>query len=562
MKLLKYWDGLWLRTGLCLSLDLLAHVLQVFVPILFGWFLDAISAPMAAIPLAIIATFAVLDFLEGVIPQIRHMLYSPVEHQLSVRPRMDVVQHLLRLPKSYYDDQKIGGLIRDFDRGSSAVGDITSFYLFRVAPTVFLALSVTGYMVFAFEWKYVATMGLATILYAGIIYYFVFRWMPVYEESLKRDSAVHATTVDSVSNHDVVRIFGTEAHEISKMRGSMDSRWETSFAYSKAWAISYSSQIAIIAIAMACVFYFAAGDVIAGVMTVGTVSALQSFVWRMMSSVGHLVHYLKDYGEMRMNLRSFLDIMSQEPMAEGSRTELPPETGIEFKGVTFSYGDNKILERFDLDIESGKTTALVGRSGSGKSTLAGMLLRFQDPDEGGVRIGGVDVRDFGLATLRSLVSMVPQDCALFNDTLFANIHYGDLQASADAVLKAAKDAGLGTLIEREGLDMNVGDDGSKLSGGERQRVGIARALLRGSPVLIFDEATSSLDTATESLIMDQIYGLRERTILIIAHRLSTVRFADRIVVMDQGRILESGSHDELMALNGIYAGMVRNANTL
>jgi ATP-binding cassette subfamily B protein len=158
--------------------------------------------------------------------------------------------------------------------------------------------------------------------------------------------------------------------------------------------------------------------------------------------------------------------------------------------------------------------------------------------------------------------MVPQDCALFNDTLSANIHYGDLQASEDAVLKAAKDAGLGALIEREGLNMNVGDDGSKISGGERQRVGIARALLRGSPVLIFDEATSSLDTATESLIMDQIYGLRERTILIIAHRLSTVRFADRIIVMDQGKILESGSHDELMGLNGVYAGMVGNANTI
>jgi len=564
--LLPYlWAWKW-RVIIALSCLICAKVANVAVPLVFKNLIDTLSIPKEqiwlAVPIGLLGAYGLLRFSSALFQEFRELVFARVTQRAVRNIALQVFEHLHNMSLRFHLERQTGGLTRDIERGTRSIGSLISYSLYSILPTLIEVLLVLTVLVL----RYDLVFALITVVTLGayIAYTIVVSNRRVAQRRLvnEMDSAASARAIDSLLNFETVKYFNNEDWEKARYDQQM-KKWETAQVDSQlslAWL--NMGQAAIIAVGVTLMMWRAAAGVTAGTMTVGDIVLVNAFLIQLYTPLNFLGILYREIRQALTDIERMFGLLGESREiqdAPDARELLPGPCGIRFEQVDFAYDANRpILHGVDLDIPAGQTLAVVGHSGSGKSTLARLLYRFYDVQGGSVRINGEDIRRLTQASLRAAIGIVPQDTVLFNDSIYYNIQYGRPSAPHDEVIAAAKAAHLHDFIEGlpDKYETRVGERGLKLSGGEKQRVAIARALLKNPPILIFDEATSALDSRTEKAIQTELdLAALGRTTLIIAHRLSTVMNAHQILVLDKGRVLERGSHRELLEQNGAYAQM-------
>ena len=563
-KLLPYlWQYKW-RVFLALSCLFSAKLANVAVPLVFKEMIDRLSGTpqTLALPALLLLLYGALRFSTALFTELREILFARVTQRAVRRIALEVFRHLHALSLRFHLQRQTGGVSRDIERGSRSISSLISYTLYSILPTLVEISLVLG-ILFA---RYDSSFVLITL--ASLSAYVVFtikvsNWRIAIRRKVNdTDSAANTRAIDSLLNYETVKYFNNEEFEARRYDQQMQ-HWEdaaTRSQVSLSW-LNLGQQI-IIALGVTVMMWRAADGVVAGTMTIGDLVLVNAFLIQLYMPLNFLGVVYREIRQSLADIERMFDLLAVNREIADAVDAAPLAPGavhIRFAAVDFSYEPNRqILHGVDFELPTGRTLAVVGESGSGKSTLARLLYRFYDINRGQILINGKDLRQLTQSSLRAAIGIVPQDTVLFNDTIYYNILYGQPEASREQVLAAAESAQLAGFIERlpDGYETRVGERGLKLSGGEKQRVAIARALLKNPPILIFDEATSALDSKTEKAIQASLgTTLLDRTTLIIAHRLSTIMNADEILVMNAGRIIERGSHPQLLDAGGSYAQM-------
>ncbi|WP_263769982.1 ABCB family ABC transporter ATP-binding protein/permease [Propionivibrio soli] len=562
--LLPYlWQYKW-RVLLALSCLVGAKVANVAVPMVFKALIDSLAPSAAALilPVSLLALYGALRFSTSLFTELREILFARVTQRAVRHVALQVFRHLHALSLRFHLERQTGGVSRDIERGTRSISSLISYSLYSVLPTLVEISLVLGILFTKYD------SGFVLITLASLLAYILFtikvsNWRIGLRRAVNEtDSAANTQAIDSLINYETVKYFNNEDYETRRYDSHLQ-RWEdaaTRSQVSLSW-LNLGQQI-IIAAGVTAMMWRASAGVVDGRMTIGDLVLVNAFLIQLYIPLGFLGVVYREIRQSLADIERMFDLLAVNREISDAPNASALERGpveVSFDNVEFSYDPKrKILRGITFAIPAGRTVAVVGESGSGKSTLARLLYRFYDVDRGSIRINGHDLRDLTQASLREAIAIVPQDTVLFNDTILQNINYGRPGASRTEVEAAADAAHLSAFVERlpERFATRVGERGLKLSGGEKQRVAIARALLKNPPLLIFDEATSALDSKTEKAIQASLEEAAQgRTTLVIAHRLSTVMNADEILVMDDGRIVERGSHSRLLGLKGRYAQM-------
>ncbi|WP_131111662.1 ABCB family ABC transporter ATP-binding protein/permease [Sulfuricystis thermophila] len=558
------WRGRVLFALVCLVGAKLANVA---VPIVFKDIVDGFAPAKPAqafliAPLGLIAAYGVLRFGVALFTELRELLFIRVTQRAVRTIALQVFEHLHALSLRFHLERQTGGLTRDIERGTRAIGTLISYTIFSVLPTIVEVALVLGILAVRYESSF-ALIAFATLVVYVVFTIMVSNWrVHLRREVNELDSAANTRAIDSLLNYETVKYFNNEAWEKARYDQQMQ-KWEAAQIKSQV-SLSYLNlgQSLIIAVGVTLMMWRAAVGVMDGSMTVGDIVLVNAFLIQLYIPLNFLGVLYREIRQSLTDIERMFALLKENREiqdAPDARALEPGPCTVRFENVSFAYEPRRpILHDVSFEIPAGRTLAVVGHSGSGKSTLARLLFRFYDVGGGAIRINGHDIRQLTQASLRAAIGIVPQDTVLFNDTIEYNIRYGRPTASFEEVRAAARAAHLAEFIERlpDGYATRVGERGLKLSGGEKQRVAIARALLKNPPILIFDEATSALDSKTEKAIQAELdQAAIGRTTLIIAHRLSTVMNADEIVVLDAGRIVERGTHRDLLERGGAYAQM-------
>ena len=557
-----------LRIVVALSCLLLAKVAHVTVPIVLKWIVDDMSASGVAraivvVPVLLLVAYGIARFSVTLFTELREFFFAKVTQRAVRRIALETFEHLHRLSLRFHLARQTGGLTRDIERGTRGITSLMSYVLFSILPTLVEFALVCGVLAWNYDWTFV-TITLVTLV--GYIVYtiFVTEWRTAFRKEMNElDSKANSKAIDSLLNYETVKYFGNERFESDRYDQSLQ-RWELAAVRSQtSLSLLNLGQSLFIAAGATLVMWRAIEGVIAGRMTVGDLVLVNAFLIQLYVPLNFLGVIYREIRQSMTDMGRMFSLMAEHqevadrPDAAVLGSASAPAGDLVFDQVHFSYeADRSILHGISFHVPAGQTFAVVGPSGGGKSTLARLLFRFYDVSSGSIRVDGRDIRDYTQSSLRAAIGIVPQDTVLFNDTLGYNLRYGKPAASDAELLAAIRAARLDDFIARlpKGLDTTVGERGLKLSGGEKQRVAIARALLKNPAILIFDEATSALDSESEKAIQAEIRAVsRERTTLIIAHRLSTIVDADCILVVDGGRVVERGTHLELLAGRGLYA---------
>ncbi len=551
------------RVAAALGCLLLAKGGLLLIPFLLKALVDGLDqspmlAPTSLILLMVLA-YGTARFANTLFAEFRDTLFGRVTERAMHRIGLAVFKHIHRLDLNYHLNRRTGGLARDIERGSNGISFLMRFFIFNIAPTLFEIAMVTGILLFNYGVNYSLVVLLSVALY-GAYSFRATSWRTRFiREVNAADSDSNTRAVDSLINYETVKYFTNEEFEAHRYDQSLE-QWEQARRKNRLSLLALNSgQAVIIALSQTLMLGMAALSVQSSDMTLGDFVLINQFMLQLFIPLGFLGFVYREIKASLANIERLFLILDQQPEVADAPDagHLEVQSGvIEFKGVGFSYGDTRqVLAQLDFRIEGGETIALVGASGAGKSTVVKLLFRFYDPTAGTICLDGQNIRDVTQQSLRRAIAIVPQDCVLFNDSLRENIRYGRPTATDHEVDAAVAAAYLGDFVARlpEGLATQVGERGLKLSGGERQRVAIARAVLKDAPVLVFDEATSSLDSESERAVMSAFRALAgHHTAVVIAHRLSTIVDADRILVLEEGRLVEQGSHDALLARNGRY----------
>jgi ATP-binding cassette subfamily B protein len=558
------WRG---RVLLALACLIGAKLANVSVPLVFKDIVDGFAPadPAKAIliaPLALIAAYGVLRFGVSLFTELRELLFTRVTQRAVRTIALQVFEHLHALSLRFHLERQTGGLTRDIERGTRAIGTLISYTIFSVLPTIVEVALVLGILAARYEPSFVliASGTLAVYITYTIL---LSNWrVHLRREVNELDSAANTRAIDSLLNYETVKYFNNEGWEKARYDQQMQ-KWENAqirSQYSLSWL--NLGQAGIIAVGVSLMMWRAAVGVANGTMTVGDIVLVNAFLIQLYIPLNFLGVLYREIRQSLTDIERMFALLGQNKEIQDAPDARPLEAGpcaVRFENVNFAYEARRpILHDVSFEIPAGRTLAVVGHSGSGKSTLARLLFRFYDVNGGAIRINGQDIRQLTQASLRARIGIVPQDTVLFNDTLKYNIRYGRPDASFEEVQEAARAAHLAEFIERlpDGYDTRVGERGLKLSGGEKQRVAFARTLLKNPSILIFDEATSALDSKTEKAIQAELeQAAIGRTALIIAHRLSTVMSADEILVLDGGKVVERGTHRALLERDGAYAHM-------
>jgi len=553
------------RVVLALVMLVLAKLVTVSTPIVLKYIIDYLDQSRGVdmvlwIPFTLVAAYGALRFGSTLFNELRDAVFARVAERAMRRVSLRVFRHLHDRELSFHLDRKTGGLARDIERGTSGISFLLRFTLFNIVPTILEIVMVAGVLLVAFNVNYVLAILVAIVVYV-IFSIRVTEWRTAFvREANSRDNQSNSRAIDSLLNYETVKYFNNERFEAEQYDEGL-ALWEQARLKNRLSMVALNTgQAFIIGVSLIVIMSMAVREVVAGQMTLGDFTMVNAYLIQLFVPLNALGFVYREIRQSLVNVERLFGLLEDEPAikdAPDAKALAIPSGQVQFKDVHFSYNaERPILKGIDLTIPAGHTVAVVGTSGAGKSTLARLLFRFFDVDRGSICIDGQDIRQVTQDSLRTAIGIVPQDTVLFNDTLYNNLAYGRPGASEAEVHHAAQQAHLADFIQSlpQGYATQVGERGLKLSGGEKQRVAIARVLLKNPPILILDEATSSLDSISEQAILDALNAVsRQRTTLVIAHRLSTVRDADRIVVMDQGRIVESGSHNELLEKNGYYA---------
>ena len=553
------------RVVLSLVLLVLAKLATVATPIALKYIVDYLDQNRGAdmllwIPVILVVAYGALRFGATLFNELRDAVFARVAERAMRRVSLRVFEHLHQRELAFHLDRKTGGLARDIERGTNGISFLLRFTLFNIVPTLLEILMVAGILFVVFNVGYVLAILVAVVVYV-VFSIKITEWRTKFvREANARDNQSNSRAIDSLLNYETVKYFNNERYEAQLYDVDLDD-WEQARLKNRlSLAALNSGQALIIGLAMIVIMAMAVQEVASGEITLGDFTMINAYLLQLFIPLNALGFVYREIRQALVNVERLFKLLGDKPAIEDApdATELAVDKGeVQFDHLHFAYRpDRPILRDVNFTIPAGHKVAVVGASGAGKSTLARLLFRFYDVDQGAIRIDGQDIRNVSQDSLRSAIGVVPQDTVLFNDTLYRNLAYGRPEATEEEVYRAARMAHLEDFIRSlpEGYETKVGERGLKLSGGEKQRVAIARVILKNPPLLILDEATSSLDSLSEQAILGALNEVsQQRTTLVIAHRLSTIRDANTILVMDAGRIVEGGSHNELLAAGGYYA---------
>jgi ATP-binding cassette subfamily B protein len=562
--LLPYlWEFKW-RVLVALAFLVTAKVANVGVPLVLKEVVDGLNRDTAilVVPLALLAAYGLLRFSTTLFAELRDVVFVRVTQRAIRRVALTVFRHLHGLSLRFHLERQTGGVSRDIERGTRGISSLLSYMLFSIIPVILEFGLVAAVLLTKFDWRFPAITFGAVAVYIGFTIW-VTEWrIDIRRRANELDSKANTRAIDSLLNYETVKYFNNEDFEARRYDENLRS-YETAAVQSEAsLGLLNIGQSCIIAIAVTALMVLAAQGVVAQSLTLGDLVLVNALLIQLYIPLNFLGMVYREIKQSLIDMDRMFRLLEENREIEDrpGAIDLPPgPAAIRFERVDFSYESNRqILFDVSFEVPAGSKVAVVGHSGSGKSTLARLLYRFYDVNAGRVAVNGADLRDVRQASLRGAIAIVPQDTVLFNDTIRYNIHYGRPDATEEEVIEAARSAHIHDFIASlpDGYETRVGERGLKLSGGEKQRVAIARALLKEPRILIFDEATSALDSKSEKAIQAELDRIaRGHTTLVIAHRLSTVMDADQILVMDHGRIVERGTHRELLAADGAYAQM-------
>lgn len=571
----KDWDNIkqmfpfiWTYRGrvlLALASLIISKLAMVGVPITLKYIVDSLdgsTGQTVALPIALLLAYGILRFVNSGFNELRDVIFARVRYHAMRELSVAALQHLHDLSLRFHLERNTGAISRDLERGAQSFSSILNYLVFSIVPTIAEFLLVASILFGQYDVQFAVTV-FTTVLFYVLFTFLVTEWRMHHRHEMNAlDSSANGKAMDSLMNYETVKYFNNERHEIDRYKKTMTG-WEDAAVKSQTTMSTLNfGQGAIIAVGVTIVMLYAAHGVEQGQLSIGDLVLINTMMLQLFLPLGFLgiVYRSLKYAMADMDMVVKLLKKPLEITDSPAATELIIDSAtVEFDHACFSYNDDRqILQDVSFKIPAGKKFAVVGPSGAGKSTLARLIFRFYDTTSGQIKISGQSIQSVTQHSLRKQIGIVPQDTVLFNESIFYNIQYARPAATADQVVEVCKLADIHDFIASlpEGYDTVVGERGLKLSGGEKQRVSIARVLLKNPPILVFDEATSSLDSKSEKNILTALNSIAEnKTTLVIAHRLSTIVDADEILVLEKGKITEQGSHDQLLDMKGTYASM-------
>ncbi|HEY3046844.1 MAG TPA: ABC transporter ATP-binding protein/permease [Polaromonas sp.] len=562
------WDYKW-RVVAALSFMVGAKLANVGVPLLLKNLVDTMNLKtgdvqaVLVVPVALLLAYGLLRLSTTLFTELRELVFAKATEGAARRISLEVFRHLHALSLRFHLERQTGGMTRDIERGTRGVHSLISYSLYSIIPTLIEVTLVLSLLAVKFDVWFAGITGAALVFYIFFTVT-VTEWRTQFRKAMNElDSSAHSRAIDSLLNYETVKYFNNEEFEAQRYDENLKRYRKAAIKSQNTLSLLNTGQQLIIAFGLVAMLWRATQGVVDGRMTLGDLVMVNAFMIQLYIPLGFLGVIYREIKQSLTDLDKMFTLMEKEreiadePSAQPIRIDGTP--AVRFENVSFAYDPARpILHNVSFEIPPGKTVAVVGSSGAGKSTLARLLFRFYDVQQGRVTIGGQDIKHVTQASVRQAIGIVPQDTVLFNDTVEYNIAYGKPGASHAEVEEAARAARIHGFIASTplGYQTMVGERGLKLSGGEKQRVAIARTLLKNPPVVIFDEATSALDSANERAIQGELRtAAQNKTTLVIAHRLSTVVDAHEILVMDGGRIVERGTHAQLLEMQGAYARM-------
>ncbi|MDG2008007.1 MAG: ABC transporter ATP-binding protein/permease [Alphaproteobacteria bacterium] len=563
----KNHNGLKIRIVLAIVCLLLSKITNLISPPILGSVVDSLTDltegihELTIIPIALIIAYGLSRIATKLFGELRNAIFSKVSQNAIRQLTLNTFAHLHSLSLQFHLNRKTGALSKFIDRGTKGVDFLMNYVLFNVIPTIIEIFFVAGILFVLYGFKY-AVVTLVTILLYVYLTYIITQWRLKFRRRMNEaDNMVSSKLVDSLLNYETVKYFNNENYEFDRLDNSLKD-YEGA-AVENEFSLSYLNitQTVVIITGITLMLSMSVFDIKAGAISIGGFVVINAYMFQLYQPLNFFGSVYRNIRQSLTDMENLFSLWSEKPFETNQNTNLlqSTEASIRFENVSFDYDVRRtIIQNISFEVPNGKKVAIVGPTGAGKSTISRLLFKFYNPKSGSIYVNNQNIREISQQSLRKIIGVVPQDTVLFNETIYYNISYGNPEASEQEIYEAAKNADIHEFIKTlpDGYNTLVGERGLKLSGGEKQRVAIARAILKKPSIFFFDEATSALDTTTEKEIQKNLEMIsNNKTTLVIAHRLSTAADADNIIVLDKGKIIEQGRHDELLERKGKYSEM-------